>query len=84
MAEIAIAADVSVPTVSKVLNGRVDVAAETRRRVEELLQASGYLRGRRQRERDPWLIDLVFSEFGPTPPRSSRRPKKRRCSTIAA
>jgi DNA-binding LacI/PurR family transcriptional regulator len=48
-----------------VLNGRVDVAAETRRRVEDLLQASGYLRGRRQRDRDPWLIDLVFSEFGP-------------------
>lgn len=65
MAEIAVAADVSVPTVSKVLNGRLDVAADTRRRVEEILESSGYLRGRRQRERDPWLIDLVFSEFGP-------------------
>ena len=65
MAEIALAAEVSVPTVSKVLNGRVDVAAETRRRVEEILQTTGYSRSKREAKREPWLIDLVFSEFGP-------------------
>jgi LacI family transcriptional regulator len=65
MAEIAAAADVSVPTVSKVLNGRTDVAPDTRRRVEALLASSGYGRTRRRRVEKPWLIDLVFSELGP-------------------
>lgn len=65
MAEIAAAAEVSVPTVSKVLNGRVDVAAETRRRVAEVIQNSGYARSKRRKDEEPWLIDLVFSEFGP-------------------
>jgi len=65
MAEVAAAADVSVPTVSKVLNGRGDVAAGTRRRVEAVLEASGYGRPRRRRTEKPWLIDLVFSELGP-------------------
>ncbi|WP_158709680.1 LacI family DNA-binding transcriptional regulator, partial [Streptomyces sp. NRRL S-15] len=36
LAEIARAAGVSAPTVSKVLNGRADVAPGTRTRVEEL------------------------------------------------
>ena len=65
MAQVAAAADVSVPTVSKVLNGRFDVSADTRRRVEEVIQASGYARNKRRKEKEPWLIDLVFSEFGP-------------------
>src|SRR5262245_60251750 len=65
MAEVAAAAAGSIPTVSKVLNRRFDVAAATRRRVEEVIQTSGYARGRRRKEPAPWLIDLVFSEFGP-------------------
>ncbi|HWJ75122.1 MAG TPA: LacI family DNA-binding transcriptional regulator [Kaistia sp.] len=65
MAEVAAAAAVSVPTVSKVLNGRFDVALETRERVEAVLNQSGYARGKRKREDAPWLIDLVFPEFGP-------------------
>src|SRR5215218_3073839 len=68
MAEVAAAADVSVPTVSKVLNGRFDVAVETRQRVEEVIHASGYARNKRNKpstKRKPSLIDLVFSEFGP-------------------
>lgn len=66
MAEIAVAAEVSIPTVSKVLNGRVDVAPETRRRVQALLATSGYGYGRARRRRGaPWLIDLVFAEYGP-------------------
>jgi LacI family transcriptional regulator len=65
IAEIAAAADVSVPTVSKVLNGRFDVAVETRERVEAILNTSGYARGKRKKANSPWIIDLVFSEFGP-------------------
>ncbi len=56
---IAKEAGVSVPTVSRVLNGRSDVAPETRARVEELLQLRGYRR-RRVRSRQARLIDLVF------------------------
>lgn len=41
-AVIARAAGVSVPTVSKVLNGRPDVSPHTRRRVEDLLTRYGY------------------------------------------
>lgn len=46
LAEIAREAGVSAPTVSKVLNGRADVAPATRTRVEELLRAYGYRRRR--------------------------------------
>ena len=41
IAEIAAAAGVSIPTVSKVLNGRKGVAADTRREVERLLNERG-------------------------------------------
>ncbi|GIH03042.1 transcriptional regulator [Rhizocola hellebori] len=44
MATIARLAGVSPPTVSRVLNGRSDVAADTRRRVEQLLREHGYRR----------------------------------------
>nr|WP_243876427.1 LacI family DNA-binding transcriptional regulator [Streptomyces sp. 846.5] len=44
MAQVAREAGVSVPTVSKVLNGREDVAAKTRRHVEEVLLRLGYQR----------------------------------------
>jgi LacI family transcriptional regulator len=43
MAQIAEAAGVSVPTVSKVIHQRSDVAPETRQRVEHLLVEHGYL-----------------------------------------
>jgi LacI family transcriptional regulator len=62
MAKVASAAGVSVPTVSKVLNGRADVAPETRRRVEELLTEFGYARPA-ARQRPAGLIDLVFTDF---------------------
>jgi LacI family transcriptional regulator len=42
LAEVAAAAGVSVATVSKVLNDRVDVSAETRRRVQKYLKDSEY------------------------------------------
>jgi DNA-binding LacI/PurR family transcriptional regulator len=65
MAMIADAAGVSVPTVSKVLNGRADVAPETRERVERLLAEHGYQRpaGSRRRARLGELIDLVINEL---------------------
>jgi DNA-binding LacI/PurR family transcriptional regulator len=63
MAEIAAAAGVSVPTVSKVVNGRVDVSPGTRRRIQELLAEAGYARSVPRRDKPSGLIDLVFTEF---------------------
>jgi LacI family transcriptional regulator len=65
MAVVAAAAQVSVPTVSKVLNGRADVAPETRVRVESVLGELGYARSPRRRSQPARLIDLVFTEFSP-------------------
>jgi len=62
LAEIAREAGVSAPTVSKVLNGRADVAPSTRTRVEEVLRTHGYRRRRAEASRSP-LIDLVFHEL---------------------
>ena len=60
---IAREAGVSVPTVSRVLNGRSDVAPQTRERVEALLDRRGYRR-RASRTRDrTGLIDLVFNDL---------------------
>jgi LacI family transcriptional regulator len=47
LADVAASAGVSVATVSRVLNGRADVGAATRERVESLLREHGY-RGRRR------------------------------------
>src|ERR687885_2971129 len=57
-------AGVSVPTVSKVLNGRQEVGADTRRRVQDVLKATGY----RRRPRSDGagrtgLIDFVITEL---------------------
>src|ERR1043165_673530 len=62
LAEIARAAGVSAPTVSKGLNGRADVAPATRTKVEELLLQHGYRR-RRGSTTQSQLIDLVFHEL---------------------
>lgn len=63
IASIAAEAGVSVPTVSKVLNGRADVAASTRARVEEVLARRQYRRRRGTSGTGPDLIDLVFHEL---------------------
>ncbi|WP_114559062.1 LacI family DNA-binding transcriptional regulator [Desertihabitans aurantiacus] len=56
---------VSVPTVSKVLNGRPDVSAATRERVEEALRRHGYKRRRAVTPTGaPPLVDLVIHELG--------------------
>lgn len=65
IATIAREVGVSVPTVSKVLNGRADVAPATRDRVEAALEKHQYRR-RRPATAPPGtgLIDLVFHRLG--------------------
>src|SRR5690349_1541182 len=63
IALIAAEAGVSVPTASKVLNGRTDVAAVTRARVEEVIDRYQYRRPRGRTSTGPALIDLVFHEL---------------------
>jgi LacI family transcriptional regulator len=59
IAEIARQAGVSVPTVSKVLNGHADVAADTRSTVQGLLESSHYRRRAYARRSRAGLVDLV-------------------------
>ncbi len=55
---------VSVPTVSKVLNGRSDVAADTRAKIEAALERHQYRRRNRGPATvGPALIDLAFHEL---------------------
>jgi LacI family transcriptional regulator len=61
---IAAAAHVSTPTVSKVLNGRPDVAPKTRRHIENVLKEFGYVH-RPPRPRRVGLIDLIFNDLSP-------------------
>lgn len=64
LADVAREAGVSLSTVSKVLNGRTDVSAGTREKVEELLSARGYERGGRSGGGgDSGLIEIVFHEL---------------------
>ncbi|MGH6657460.1 MAG: LacI family DNA-binding transcriptional regulator [Actinocrinis sp.] len=63
MTSIAREAGVSVPTVSRVLNGRSDVAPQTRERVEELLRRHGYRRRVNRAQESAGLIDLVFNDL---------------------
>ena len=61
IAEIAAAAGVSVPTVSKVLNGRKGVSPRTRTEVQNLLEKHGYQR--RRRVENSGLLDFVISSL---------------------
>jgi len=61
LATIAAEAGVSLPTVSKVVNGRPDVAADTRARVERLLGELKYQRPGPRRGRRAGLIDIIFN-----------------------
>ncbi|MFC3572638.1 LacI family DNA-binding transcriptional regulator [Streptomyces yaanensis] len=60
IAYIAESAGVSVPTVSKVLNGRSGVSEETRARVEQLIHQYGYRKPPKNRSK---LVELVFREL---------------------
>lgn len=61
IAQIAEAAGVSSPTVSKVINGRPGVALGTRQRVETVIRENGYARTKR-RTAEP-LLELVFHQL---------------------
>jgi LacI family transcriptional regulator, xylobiose transport system transcriptional regulator len=61
LSRIAEDADVSMSTVSKVLNGRTGVSDATRARIEELLHEHGY--NRRGSAQSAALIELVFSQL---------------------
>ena len=61
LAAIAAEAGVSLPTVSKVVNGRPDVSPSTRARVEQLLDQHQYPRNGQRAARRSGLIDLVFA-----------------------
>jgi LacI family transcriptional regulator len=61
LAAVAAEAGVSLPTVSKVVNGRPDVAPATRARVERLLGELNYHRPGLRRGRRAGLIDLIFN-----------------------
>lgn len=63
LALVADEAGVSLSTISKVLNGRADVSAATRERVEELLQRRGYERRGARAQPKADLIELVFHEL---------------------
>lgn len=60
LASIAAEAGVSLPTVSKVVNGKHDVAPATRARVQRLLEEHNYVPVVRRRVEDP-LVDVVFT-----------------------
>ena len=62
IADVAEVAGVSVPTVSKVINGRADVSAETRRRVEAAIRENGYQRPPSTARRAP-LLEVIFHEL---------------------
>lgn len=63
LSDVAAEAGVSLATISKVLNGRPDVSAATRARVEELLAWHGYQRRTGQTTAKAELLELVFHEL---------------------
>jgi LacI family transcriptional regulator len=63
LAAIAAEAGVSLPTVSKVVNGRADVAPSTRALIERLLDEHDYPRPGQRQGRRPGLVDLVFNDL---------------------
>jgi LacI family xylobiose transport system transcriptional regulator len=63
ISKIAQAAGVSVPTVSKVLNGRADVAPATRAKVEALIDQHHYRRRNSNGSNSARTVELVFHEL---------------------
>jgi len=61
LAQIAEAAGVSIPTVSRVLNGKPGISAPKREEIERLLEDRGY--ARRKPRRGTPLIDFVISSL---------------------
>ncbi len=65
IAEIAAKAGVSIPTVSRVLNNRPDVAPETRERVEQVIKESGFIRSRVKNalKESSGIIDMLVPDL---------------------
>lgn len=63
LSDIANEVGVSLATISKVLNGKPDVSADTRLRIENLLADSGYQRRKPSASNQRQLIELVFHEL---------------------
>ncbi len=63
LADVAREAGVSLATVSKVLNGRPDVAEGTRSRVEHTLFTNGYLRRASTESVGERMLEIVFHEL---------------------
>ena len=62
IASIASIAGVSIPTVSRVLHNRPDVASETRKRVEQAIEESGFIRSRVKqglRKKSSGIVDML-------------------------
>lgn len=62
ISDVAAQAGVSIPTVSRVLNGRPDVAPATRARIEQILEESGYVHSKAARglsKGSSRIIDLL-------------------------
>lgn len=62
IARVAQRAGVSVPTVSKVLNGRASIAPDTRARIEQVIREEGYQPRPRKVHRSP-VVTLVFERL---------------------
>lgn len=63
IAAIAQEAGVSLPTVSKVVNGRSGVSEETRRRVQRLLETRGYVRRGHPSRSSDGLVELLLDDL---------------------
>ena len=63
LATVAEAAGVSIATVSKVLNGRQDISAATRTRVEHVLRDLGYVPPSTRPAMGSRSVELVFSDY---------------------
>jgi LacI family transcriptional regulator len=66
IAEIAEKAGVSIPTVSRVLNNRPDVAPGTRKRVEQVIEESGFTRNRAtpsSRKESSGIVDMLVTDL---------------------
>lgn len=64
--DVAKAAGVSVSTVSRVLNGKIDVAEDTRQRIEAVIKQLGYassLAARSMRSKKKFLVGLIMPDI---------------------
>jgi LacI family transcriptional regulator len=63
LATVALAAGVSAPTVSKVLNGRLDVSPATRARVERAIRELQYVPVASRGRTDERFVEIVFDDL---------------------